>query len=151
MLESVPSTTVAFTTAMAARRQLARPAPPHTSDPAVLLEPHKAVKHPAFAGSNGGSSGSSGGGWALVPATTAGGSSGSSGGQAASPAAATTAVLEGGVSAAADSQYALLQLDARGCRNLATALLNTTEEGYTGVCCFVLSTIWHTKASGLLL
>jgi hypothetical protein len=59
-------------------------------------------------------------------------------------------VLEGDVSAVADSQYALLQLDARGCRNLATALLNTTEEGFTGICAASPSPLCI-KAFGLLL
>jgi hypothetical protein len=130
-LESLPSTLTAFTAALASQQHLARPVPPHSSDPSVLLQPAQAATDPAFAAAAG-SSGSSKESWALVPAAAAAaGSSGSS-------QAAAAAVVEGRVAAVADSQYALLQLHARGVRNLGTALLDSgTQDGYTGTGCIL--------------
>jgi hypothetical protein len=123
-VESLPSTVTAFTTALATRDQLARPVPPYAADPAVLLQPGEAVAHPAFASSSSSSSSSRGAGSAAAgereeDAAVAG-------------KAATAAVVEGQLAAVADSQYALLQLAARGCRNLGTGMLNTAEGEYAG-------------------
>lgn len=123
-MESLPSTVTAFTTALATREQLARPVPPYASDPAVLLQPGEAAQHPAFADSSSGSGRGQDGAAAAAEEQQEE--------EAAAGKAATAAVVEGEVAAVADSQYALLQLHARGCRNLGTGMLNTAEGEYAG-------------------
>lgn len=122
-MESLPSTVAAFTTALATR-ELARPVPPYASDPAVLLQPGEVAQHPAFADSSSGRGRGQGVGAAAEEEQEEE--------EAAAGKAATAAVVEGKVAAVADSQYALLQLHARGCRNLGTGMLNTAEGEYAG-------------------
>jgi hypothetical protein len=119
-LESLPSTITAFTAALTTQRQLSRPVPPHAADPAVLLQPD-ADGPPAKAAAGG-----SGGSWALVPA-----GSGSWRVKEQLPQAAAAAVTEGRVAAVADGLYCLLQLAARGCRNLGSGMLDTGGTGGT--------------------
>lgn len=132
-LESLPSTITAFTAALATQRQLSRPVPPHAADPAVLLHPD----------GDSGSAAKAAGGWALVPA---------SGGirqlqEQQPPQAAAAAAREGRTAAVADSLYCLLQLAARGCRNLGSTMLDT---GCTGGTCSTCGGSTHADVDNLL-